>query len=71
MLCGPFFSSNVTIGVHRGKKPIIGDRVKIHAGAVVVGGVTIGDDVIIAPNAFVNFDVPSGKKVFPARSVIV
>lgn len=64
-------NQNVTIGVHRGKKPIIGDRVKIHAGAVVVGGVTIGDDVIIAPNAFVNFDVPSGKKVFPARSVIV
>ena len=27
--------------------------------ATVVGNVTIGDDVLIAPGAFVNFDVPS------------
>lgn len=64
-------NQNVTIGIHNGKKPVIGDRVKVHAGAVVVGGITIGDDVTIAPNAFVNFDVPSGKTVFPARAVIV
>lgn len=27
--------------------------------AVVVGRIVIGDDVLIAPNAYVNFDVPS------------
>ena len=26
---------------------------------MIVGGIHIGDDVMIAPNAFVNFDVPS------------
>ena len=31
----------------------------IGAGAVVVGKIMIGDDVLIAPNSFVNCDVPS------------
>jgi serine O-acetyltransferase len=39
--------------------PTIGNRVYVGIGAVVVGGVTIGDDVMIAPNSFVNFDVPA------------
>ncbi len=39
--------------------PIIGNRVWIGVNATVVGKVTIGDDVLIAPGAFVNFDVPS------------
>ncbi len=38
--------------------PVIGDRVWIGANAVVVGRITIGDDVLIAPLSFVNFDVP-------------
>ena len=45
----------------RGKRkgvPTIGNRVCIHSNAVVVGNIKIGDDVVIAPNAFVNFDVP-------------
>jgi serine O-acetyltransferase len=64
-------NQNVTIGVAKGGKPIIGDRVKILPGAVVSGDITIGNDVTIAPNAFVNFDVPDGRKVFAPRSVIV
>lgn len=39
--------------------PKIGDNVIMSANSVVVGGVTIGDNVMIAPGAFVNFDVPS------------
>ena len=39
--------------------PIIGNRVCIRANSTVVGNITIGDDVVIAPNTFVNFDVPS------------
>ena len=38
--------------------PTIGDCVWIGANAVVVGKVAIGNDVLIAPGAFVNFDVP-------------
>lgn len=57
----------VTIGRDvRGKRkgdPTIGNRVAIRANSTVVGGITIGDDVVIAPNTFVNFDVPSNSVV--------
>ena len=53
----------VTIGRDiRGKRagtPTIGKDVCIRCNSTVVGGITIGDDVLIAPNTFVNFDVPS------------
>lgn len=51
-----------TIGFAAGKRagvPVIGNNVQIGINATIVGGVFIGDDVLIAPNAFVNFDVPS------------
>ena len=54
---------NVTIGRDiRGKHkgvPTIGSQVCIRTNSTVVGNITIGDDVLIAPNTFVNFDVPS------------
>lgn len=57
-----FLTHNVTIGRDvRGKRegvPTIGNRVCIRTNATVVGKITIGDDVLIAPNTFVNFDVP-------------
>jgi serine O-acetyltransferase len=53
---------NVTIGraYKNGEigRPTLGDRVWVGAGAVLVGRIAIGTDVLIAPNAFVNFDVP-------------
>jgi serine O-acetyltransferase len=53
----------VTIGQqNRGKRkgaPKIGNRVWIGVNATIVGKIEIGDDVLIAPNAFVNCDVPS------------
>ena len=65
----------VTIGRDvRGKRkgyPTIGDRVCIRTNSTVVGNITIGDDVLIAPNTFVNFDVPSNSIVIgnPARII--
>lgn len=54
---------NVTIGrQNRGLKkgsPKIGNKVWIGTGAVIVGNVRIHDNVLIAPNSYVNFDVPS------------
>ncbi|MBR4749369.1 MAG: serine acetyltransferase [Abditibacteriota bacterium] len=47
---------------NRGKRkgaPILGNRVWVGPGAVVVGRIHIGDDVLIAPNSYVNCDVPS------------
>jgi serine O-acetyltransferase len=53
----------VTIGQeNRGKRkgtPTIGDRVWIGINATVVGNITVGDDVLIAPNSYVNCDIPS------------
>ena len=53
----------VTIGVeNRGERigaPVIGNHVYVGVNATIVGKVNIGDDVLIAPGAFVNFDVPS------------
>lgn len=52
----------VTIGQeNRGFRkgcPTIGNRVWIGINSTIVGNITIGDDVLIAPNSFVNFDVP-------------
>lgn len=57
----------VTIGSEsRGKRkgaPIIGDRVSIGPGSVIVGKIQIGNDVLIGPLTFVNFDVPSNSIV--------
>lgn len=56
-------ATGVTIGqTNRGAKkgvPTIGNEVWIGTNAVIVGKIEIGDDVLIAPNAYVNFDVPS------------
>lgn len=55
-------SQGVTIGqVNRGKMkgtPVIGDRVWIGTNAVIVGNVKIGNDALIAPLSYVNFNVP-------------
>lgn len=42
---------------------IPGDKVWIGANTVIVGAIHIGNDVLIAPNSFVNFDVPSNSLV--------
>ena len=65
----------VTIGRDiRGKRkgyPTIGNRVCVRAYSTIVGNVVIGDDVLIAPNTFVNFDVPSHSIVIgnPAKII--
>ena len=58
---------------NRGEKqgaPVLGDCVWVGINAAIVGGVTIGDDVLIAPNAFVNCDVPSHSVVFGNPCII-
>ena len=59
---------NVTLGSHgsEGKNvayPKVGNRVTIYAGAVLAGGITVGDNAIIGANAFVNRDVPDNAVV--------
>ena len=50
-----------TIGNSLGKRkgvPKIGNLVQIGINSTVIGGITIGNDVLIAPNTLVNIDVP-------------
>ena len=51
--------------------PVIEDRVWIGANATVVGKIIVGQDALIAPGAYVNFDVPPGAVVLgnPGRIV--
>jgi serine O-acetyltransferase len=60
-------SQGVTIGrISVGSKmgaPKVGNKVWFGTGCIVVGGITIGDNVLIGPGAFVNFDVPSNSIV--------
>lgn len=64
----------VTIGVtRRGKHvgvPVIGNEVWIGTGATIVGRVSIGNNVLIAPGAYVNFDVPCNSVVIGNPGVI-
>ena len=45
------------IGEKLGKAPRIGNNVKIGFGSVILGDITIADDVIIGANSFVNKDI--------------
>lgn len=67
-------ATGITIGqANRGKKkgvPVIGDDVWIGTNAVVVGGISIGNDVLIAPGAYVNCDVPDHSVVIGNPAVI-
>lgn len=63
-----------TIGYAHGKRPgvpLVGDCVYIGLNATILGGITIGDDVMIAPNAFVNCDIPSHSVVLGNPCVII
>lgn len=65
----------VTIGQeNRGERkgtPTIGNKVWIGVNATVVGKIHIGDDVLIAPNTYVNFDVPSHSIVINTKANII
>ena len=65
-------AQHVTIGggnPHYPGVPKIGDNVHISHGAIVFGGITIGDNAIIGANAVVNKPVPANAVVagMPAK----
>lgn len=64
------FSLDKRIGGGRQGTPVIGNEVWIGINAAIVGKVTIGDDVLIAPNSYVNCDVPSHSIVFGNPCII-
>lgn len=59
-------SQGCLIGNAQGKKagvPQIGNNVCMNANSVIIGGCRIGNNVLIAPGAFINFDVPDNSIV--------
>lgn len=68
-------TAGVTIGQeNRGERkgcPTIGNNCWIGTNAVIVGNITIGNDVLIAPLAYVNCDVPDHSIVIgnPAKII--
>jgi serine O-acetyltransferase len=52
-------------------RPTIDDYVWIGTGSVLVGNISIGKNVLIAPNTFVNFNVPDNSLVIgnPAKII--
>lgn len=66
---------NTTIGeTTRGARkgsPTIGNRVWIGTGVVIVGKITIGSNVLIAPNTFLNVDVPDNSVVMGNPAQII
>lgn len=67
-------SKGVTIGQeNRGKRkgaPTLGDKVWIGVNSTVVGNICVGNDVMIAPNTFVNCDIPDHSIVFGNPCII-
>ena len=65
----------VTIGSQRGGQksgaPKIGNNCILSSGSKIIGGVTIGDNVVIGANAVVTKDIPSGSVAvgIPARVI--
>lgn len=63
--------SGVVIGDEKGQAPVLGNNIFIGAGAKVIGGISIGDNVKIGANAVVVKDVPSNVTVvgIPAKII--
>ncbi|HEY3154764.1 MAG TPA: DapH/DapD/GlmU-related protein [Candidatus Binatia bacterium] len=65
-------NSGVSIANIRGSgRPTIGNNCYFGAGCKVMGGVTVGDNVVVSPNSVVLSDVPSNCTVMgvPARII--
>lgn len=67
-------SQGCLIGNAQGKRegtPVIGNNVCMNANSIIIGGVHIGNDVLIAPGALINFDVPDNSIVIGNPGTII
>lgn len=64
-------NSGCVVGKKNDMQPTIGNNVDMSVGSVAIGGITIGDNVIIGPNSVVIKDVPSNCAVagIPAKVI--
>lgn len=68
---GSTLFQNITLGTGRDGYPALGAGVIVYAGAVIVGGISLGDNARVGANAFVSRSVAAGVTVagIPARPV--
>lgn len=61
----------VTVGYHGENAPVIADNVTITAGAIVIGGIHIGNGAVVGAGAVVTHDVADNTTVVgvPARAI--
>lgn len=66
---------NTTLGIRStadlSAKPVIGNRVDVGAGAVIVGNIHVGDDSIVGANSVVYSNVPAGSVVMGVPGRII
>lgn len=60
----------VTIGGTDDGAPVLKDNIKVYAGAVIFGKITIGNNVTIGANATVYMNVPDNSSVLPGTSKV-
>lgn len=71
-----WINQQVTIGYNNSNKygygkPVIGNNVRVSAGAKVCGKITVGDNSIIGMNAVVVKNVPSFSVVIPSPTMMI
>lgn len=57
------FKQCTTIGISKGKRPVIGNNVSLGANVTIIGGIRIGDNVTIGAGSVVVKDVPDNAVV--------
>ncbi|MGB9223771.1 serine acetyltransferase [Mycobacterium sp.] len=66
-----WINQQVTIGHNAKGCPTLGDRVRVHAGAVVIGPITLHDGAVVGANATVLHDVGSGATVVAPLATVL
>lgn len=64
-------NSATNIGMSASGVPVLGDHVYISPGAVIYGGISVGDRVVVGANAVVGRDVPAGVTVAGAPARVI
>ena len=66
-----WINQQVTIGYNTKGRPRLGDRVRVGAGAVVIGPVALHDGATVGANATVIHDVPEGVTVVAPTATVL
>ena len=66
-----WINQQVTIGWTAAGSPIIGDTVRIGAGAIVLGNIKIGDNSTVGAGTTINASIPNNSLVVGAKPRVI